>query len=436
MSRPGPSLSRASAARLRVPLPAGGRALIANAVSLMGTTAITSGLGVAYWWVAARGFSKASVGFASAAVSAMTLVATLASLGLGTMLMGELPQLRTGRERLIRTSLAVSAALAAGLGAVYCLLAPVLSDDLAPLRADAPNAAVFVVGTVVTAVGLVCDQALIGLLRGSVQLRRNVVLATSKLVILAGLALAVAGASGMSLFATWVAGSVLSLAVVVRLLARGREEPGAQTSTRRELLRAIAGRAVEHQTLNLALKAPILALPVLVVALLSTESNASFYIAWMMANLLAVVSGSLAGVLYAVGAADASALAEKIRMTLRLSWMVSIASVAVIVVLADPLMRIFGASYADDGTWPLRILAASVIPLVVKNHYVTVCRIRRRFRQATILVWAGSVLEIGAAAAGAAIAGLDGLSLAWALVIALEAIVMAPTVLAARRASA
>jgi O-antigen/teichoic acid export membrane protein len=52
--------------------------LFVNAGSLMGTTAVTSLFGFAYWWVAARTAPAEAVGQASAAVSAMTLIGTMA----------------------------------------------------------------------------------------------------------------------------------------------------------------------------------------------------------------------------------------------------------------------------------------------------------------------------------------------------------------------
>lgn len=68
--------------------------ILINAGSLIGTTAVTSGLGFAFWWVAARIFSTEAVGLASATISTMTLLGSFSILGLGTLLMGELPKQR------------------------------------------------------------------------------------------------------------------------------------------------------------------------------------------------------------------------------------------------------------------------------------------------------------------------------------------------------
>src|SRR2546422_7670871 len=66
--------------------------MLINAGSLVGATVVTSILGIAYWWVAAWWFSPQAVGLGSAAISAMTLLGTICILGLGTLLVGELPR--------------------------------------------------------------------------------------------------------------------------------------------------------------------------------------------------------------------------------------------------------------------------------------------------------------------------------------------------------
>src|SRR5438270_13344190 len=79
--------------------------ILLNAGSLIGTTAVTSALGFAYWWLAARQFSPEAVGLASAAISAMTLLGTFGMLGLGTLLVAELPHQHGKKVSLISAAL-------------------------------------------------------------------------------------------------------------------------------------------------------------------------------------------------------------------------------------------------------------------------------------------------------------------------------------------
>lgn len=81
--------------------------VLKNASSLLATTGVTSAMGFAYWTVAARLMSQRAVGFGSATVSAITLLATIGMFGLGTVLIGELPR-RTRRGDLVSAALITS----------------------------------------------------------------------------------------------------------------------------------------------------------------------------------------------------------------------------------------------------------------------------------------------------------------------------------------
>src|SRR5438270_7077568 len=81
--------------------------ILVNAGSLIGTSVVTSALGFTYWWLAARQFPPRVVGLASASISAMTLLGTFGILGLGTLLIGELPRQKGKEASLISTALIV-----------------------------------------------------------------------------------------------------------------------------------------------------------------------------------------------------------------------------------------------------------------------------------------------------------------------------------------
>ena len=55
--------------RVLLQLAKANRVMLVNAVSLIGTTAVTSSLGFAYWWLAARQFPAETVGVSSYRVS-------------------------------------------------------------------------------------------------------------------------------------------------------------------------------------------------------------------------------------------------------------------------------------------------------------------------------------------------------------------------------
>lgn len=404
------------------------RSVAANASAWIGTTVVTSGLGFAYWWVAARLFPPTVVGFGAASVSAMLLLGTLSVLGLGTLLIGEIPR-HPGREGGLVVTALVPAGLAGWtLGVVFAVGAPLLVPDLAPLAAEPARVALFGLGVSLTAIGLVVDQACLGLLRGDVQLARNTMFAIVKLGLLGLAGLWLVDAPPMTIYATWVAGSLASLLGLAALVARKR---GAWGDYRPEwaLLRQVSGAALAHHALNLALQAPQLALPVVVVAQLSTTLTAYFYVAWMIAGLVYIGPVALTTAVYAAGARAPAALAARLQFSLGLSAAGSVLAVAGLLVAAAPVLRLFGAAYAEEAAGCLQVLTIGVLPLLVRDHYVAICRVRGRLVRAAVIAAAGSALGITAAIVGAAMGGLTGLAAGYVLAAAVPAALLAPSVL-------
>jgi len=406
--------------------------LLTNALSLASGTAITSVLGAVYWWVAARQASQETVGLASAAISTMTLVATLCSLGLATHLMGELPRAKHRARAMLDHALAATALLAAASGLLVAVVAAQASDELSLLARDVPSTSLFALGVVVTSVSFVLNGALVGLLRSGLQLANSVVFGVGKLLVLVGLAVAAGSIGAMALYGTWVAGGLLALALVGPLARRAAPRGGSRDGTWFSAVRGAFRGTRDHQILNLALRLPILLLPVIVVAGDSAESNARFYIAWLIVNFAYVLPGALATVLYAVTAADPAALADKLSLSLRIGAVVTVAAMAVMLVAAQPLLRVFGDDYAD-AAGVLQLLALSGLPVLVKNHFVNVRRAQDRVRAALPLVWGGSALEVALAALGAWMGGAQGLCVGWLLAVVFEMFFMAPAVVSALR---
>ncbi|MEO7059006.1 MAG: hypothetical protein ABI083_04760, partial [Lapillicoccus sp.] len=100
------------------------RRVAAISASLVGTYALTSVLGLAFWLLAARQFSVGAVGVGGAAISMMTLLGTLGTCGLGTLLIARLPRTEQGERRVLtRTALLVAGGVATGLAVVVPFVA-------------------------------------------------------------------------------------------------------------------------------------------------------------------------------------------------------------------------------------------------------------------------------------------------------------------------
>ncbi len=401
--------------------------MLLNAGSLVGTTAVTSILGFAYWWLAARQFAPHVVGLASAAVSAMMLLGSMCVLGMGTLLIGELPRQRDNQCSLISTALMLVGSVGGVIGALFALFASVVSPNLRFLHKTPADVLLFAIGVSLTSLTIVLDQSLIGLLRGGLQLWRNTLFAIAKLVALFCAGLLFSHRWSMLIYATWALGNALSLLPLAHMAIVAAIKRGQHISAylpRWKLLHNLGVSAVEHHLLNLTIQAPALTLPLLVTILLSPTMNAWFYVSWMIASFVFVVPNALTTVLYATNSAQPEVVAPKIRLTLSLAVLLCALADALVLLDTSQVLGLFGHVYADQATWTLRILCLGVFPLIIKNHYVAVCRIQNRIRRAMLATIPGVIVELLVAAIGAHVAGLTGLSLGWLSVITVEAAFM------------
>jgi O-antigen/teichoic acid export membrane protein len=402
--------------------------MLINAGSLIGTTAVTGIFGFAFWWIAARQYPPQEVGLASAAVSAMTLLGAVCILGLGTLLIGELPRHPGKEASLTSAALLTAGGVGAGGGIIFMLVAPHVSTAFLPFSANIGIILLFAAGVSLTAIINVLDAALIGLLKGTLQFWRNALFAAAKLVILV-LASVWLVKGGEIVYGTWVAGIVLSLLPLIGLVVFKMGRVRSSLLPDWTLLRTLRATALEHHALNLILQFPMTALPVLVTILLSATINAWFYVAWMISGLVFIASYALTTVLFAINAGQTTELMHKIRITIGLAFTTCLLGNVLFLFAAPQILALFGHTYAQEASWCLRILGLGAFPLIITDHYMAVSRIHGKVTQAALPVAIiGCVLELALATVGAHFGGLVGLSLGWDAALCIQAAVAFPAV--------
>jgi O-antigen/teichoic acid export membrane protein len=357
----------------------------------------------------------------------MSLVGAVGAMGLGTLLIREIPA-HPGREiAIVTTSLVASAAVGGVLGLAFVVVAPLLSAEFEPLRASIVTIVLVTTGASVTAASLVLDQALIGLLRSGLQLFRNVLAALLRLVLLAlfaGLALA---SAGLGMIAPWVISTALSL-LALGLLAARRGNVRAASVFHWDFLGRQWVASLQHHLLNLAIQVPGWAMPIVAVTALSASSNAGFFLAWQLVGIAAFVHVAFTWVVYAEASREPASLARWGWLTLRLSIVTAVASAVALWVLGPPVLALFGRGYSESGGEALFALPLTVIGGVFKGQYVTIQRVRGRLGSAARLLAGGAVIEIIGGFVGAELGGLRGLGIGVAIAMGLEIVPMLPTI--------
>jgi O-antigen/teichoic acid export membrane protein len=387
--------------------------LARNSLLIMATTVANGGLGYLYWMLAARSVPQPQVGTATALISAATAISMLANLGAGHMFIQRLPGSAPDVwSRIVGSGLLAACAATAALATAGAVLVPMAAANFGFLSGLAGAAALVCTATAVTATTLL-DNVYVAHRAGHGMFVRNLVLAAGKIVALVAL-LAVGAHSAGAVVISWTCPILLvSAATLAGGLSRLR--PGARlrvTGLGAELphLRtALTG----HHLINLTQAGPAALLPVLVTARLGAGATAHFYLAWMTASMLFMVSPAVASALYAERTNAA-------RVGLRRAALVVLAMVgapaAVLLAAGDRILGLFSAGYAAEGGLLLQILVLAAIPDAITNLAVAHWRSHGEFRLCRRLnaVRAVSCLALswlllpGAGVNGAGVAWLTG----------------------------
>lgn len=415
--------------------------LLRNAGSLAATTGLTSLFGFVFWIVADHEFSKAEAGYAIAATSAMQLLGSIGMFGLGTMMIGELPKRLRDRGGLFAASMAASAIGSAILGVVFAAVVGLYFSDrqhLPGVGGTVGQVLIFVAGVTLTGSTMVFDEGTIGLLRGGVQLWRNMAMSAIKLAVLPVLALFLHDAYGVGISFSFVIATAGSMIPAAIMLMRG----GSSIYRRPDWqsLRRLFPVAVNHNWLNLATVVPLGIIPIVVSLAVGAAQNSVFYDVWMISSLLFMVPVHLGTVLFALASASPDVIAEKLRFVLRISLLIGLPVMAVLAIAAHFALGLFGPGYAALGTVPLWLRIIGYIPQMPRAQFIAVSRATNRVGQAAGVICLFACCEVasiyvggklGSRYIGGEAGGLYGLSFAYLGVLILEGLITAPTVLRA-----
>ena len=408
MSGAAPSTRRSVAAALgswRSPQHRDGMALVLS-------SALSSGIGLLFWVLAARLFDPATVGVNSTTVSAMTLLGTAAQLNLGNAMLRFVPVAGRGTRALVAACYAVGAGAAAAAGAVFALGAPLWAPDLVAAFGQAGLLAFFVVSTPIGTLFVMQDYILPAIKRATVVPVENLVFSVLKIVLLAA-------AAGMGLVVgialSWVVATALIVVAISVYLLRvlpprhGGGAPEAPAVTVRDVARFV--RADYAGTVFWL--AALFGLQLLVLARLGPEAAATYGVVWQIGYALYLVANGMGQSLVAHVAADPSRL-DAARDGMVSKALTLIVPVVVVVSPASYLvLSVFGRSYAETGSELLVLLLVSAVPNVVTASAVWSARVRRDGRVLFGLPAGISTVVIAGSWVLMPVMGVVGTGVAW-----------------------
>jgi len=372
--------------------------LIRNAAALMTSSVGTALLGVLFWAYAARSTDPSRIGRASAELAAMVLLANLADVGVGSLLLRFLAGAGRRTRRFVSRCYAACTTFGLALAVAYVALG--FPDRFLP--GGLGWRVLFVGATVFWTIFVLQDSVLIGLRESRWVPVENILFAALKIVLLP-VYLSVSAAQGI--FLAWAAPVVLAVAAVSFYLFRKKipaherdsvEEPNFPTA------RELASFVVAQYANSLVGTIAGALMPLIVIYRLGATANGHFYLPWACVIAFSQLVWGLSTSFVVEAVFDVDQMRQHVDRMLRVVGFFLLPILVVGIVFAPLLLGIFGKSYAATGTTLLRLLLLATPGTMVTAFYTSFIWLERRAwwlaaRQAlnSLVLLGGSLLLLG-----------------------------------------
>jgi O-antigen/teichoic acid export membrane protein len=384
--------------------------LYRNSLFLMANTVVTAGLGFFFWMVVARFYTEAEVGWGSAIISAISLLAMLSVPGFSSALVRFLPKAQKPQE-MINSCFTISGIIAVVLAIIFVAGLDIWSPALVFIKNNMIFAAAFVIFVLVQALAGMTGSIFIARRRADFTLTRSTIFSLIKIPLPILLVLFF---HAFGIAASWgIADAVALVAAlfffVPRVQPNYRPMPRVNLGIIGSMWRYSGGSYVGH----LFDSAPHLIMPILVVNLLGAGQNAYFYITWIIATLLFSIPRAVAQSLFAEGAHFEEDLWGNVTRSLKFVFIVLVPAVVLVLLVGKWLLLLFGEGYSTSGLLLLRILSVSSLFIGVVRVYTATLRVEDRIRELMLIYGFRAVATLVGSYFIVAQTGLVGIGYIW-----------------------
>lgn len=381
--------------------------MMRNSLYLMLNSGLQAGFGFAFWIIAARLFSAADVGTASSLISATTVIAYLALLGLNNAFGRYLPT-ASDRNALITSGLTLVAVCGAVIALAYILLTPFIAPRLAFVEASPELTAGFALITATAAVNILTDSVFVASRKASYTAFVDGIIGGVGKVLTA---VALVGAGAYGIFCASTMGAVLAAIASLALIFTAmhcRPSLKRALKTLKPLLR-FSGANYLGNVLNML---PTLAVPIIVLDRLGAASAAYYFVAFQVASILYAAALSVEQTFLAEGSYANANMRKLKRRSLRILVMLCLPAALCLIATGHWLLLAFGWRYYHYGAPSLVLLAAAAGPIAANYWLLTILRLAGRLRAIVIANGTYAVSICGLAWLGAS-HGLTAVAAAW-----------------------
>ena len=387
--------------------------LYRNGYALMLSTGLTSALGLLYWAVAARAYQADNVGLNSMAISIMVFLSGMAQLNLQEAMIRFIPRAGTRALRMAVSAYATVIVLSLVIGTVFCLGISIWSPSLNFLIKSPTSILGFALTMVLWGIFVLEDSLLMGLRQALYIPVENAIFSVLKIVTL----LIIAGILPTTgIFVSWTFSVVLVIIPVNWLIFKAlipRYVKTAQNVSTSVSLREIVRYVAANYFAAMLSSVASAVLPILIIDVSGAAANAHFYLAWIIASALQIVSANMSTSLTVESTLAGDKQQEIQRRALIGIARIVIPLVVILLITAPLILRFVGQDYAADGTVLMQLLALAALPNIFNMVQVGTARAQSRILKVVWVYGANAVMVVGISLLLLRPLGITGIGLAW-----------------------
>lgn len=373
--------------------------LIRNSFFIMASSFAAAGFGFFFWMIAARFYSQADVGIATALMSSMGLLILISRLGLDQSVIRFFP-LRD-KNRVLGTAILVPTAVALGAGLIFIAAVDVVSPELTIVRSIAPLYLIILGAYSIT---WVLEGAFNALRKSEHYFTLNLLYGTRILFLVPLVSLGAVGIFGAFGFSF-----ILGLALALVLLTRCSVKP--TPCVDRVFLREAWQFSAGAYIAGILMSAPNMVIPIMVLHVLGAESTANYYITYAIVSILFMIPYAFTTSLFVEGS-HGGEMKKSVLRTLASMFALLIPAIIGLALFGEQILNLIGKDYVE-GMALLRVLALSALFVSVCQTFISISKVRNDIRSLIILSSFISVALLGLGYALMNRFGLIGMGYAW-----------------------
>ena len=375
---------------------------------LLINSGLLSVLGFAFWALAAREYPASTVGSFSGLSAGIGLLSAIASLGLQNLVTRHIADSDSqwGLMLLVIGSITL-------LGGTLCAVVVLAFGPHLPaslhLQAHGQSIALFTALVVTNSLCGVLNAGLVAVRASSAVLWTNLVGAVVRLVALVALAsLHSSGlllSYGLGLFLS----TILSVPPLAAKTSRGHGVQEAVAAVRNYL-----ATTVQSYIATIFGIVPNSVVPLIIIAELGAARTASYSVASLVVGFLNIIPSTMAQVLFAEVSRGGETMTAQVHKAIKAIYSIMIPLFILILFIAPFILRVFGSSYAEQGTNALRVLSLASL-FSAGNYLVDSMLIARDRGGAYLFMNAANTVFVLVCVSALLSRGITGAAIGWAI---------------------